>query len=147
MASAHELVADPEEAIRAGQKRVEVALLEDGGCFGCLHDWQCGSRTCPHWSPCPREGERACRKPPPPSFLPFRWRSEATRGHEGGPDQADGSHGGELANLICCLSGAQVIDSGWPVFKGKCGIPQIQERKLTPRLFTHCKRCSNSRWT
>jgi hypothetical protein len=49
--------------------------------------------------------------PPPSSFIPFRWRSEAVRGQEGGPDQAGENRGGEMADLIRCLSDAQANDN------------------------------------
>jgi hypothetical protein len=82
-ANAHEVVAGAEEAIRTGQQWVRAASdASDARSVAA-------GPAC-HSQPVPGRVSGLTRGPPPSSFLPFRWRSEAARVHEGGSNQAAG---------------------------------------------------------
>jgi hypothetical protein len=104
VASAHALVAEAKEAIQAGQQRVRATLrrleaASDISETGSVGEPICDGRPIP---------ERVVGgQMPSSSFTSSRWRL-----------QAAGKQGGDMADLIRCLSGAQANNNGWAMFKG-----------------------------
>jgi hypothetical protein len=105
-AEAHDLAEKAEEAIRIGQQEVKAALRRLGVALDLS---ETGSLD-----------------------LPLPPRGVAVRGPAGGqnvratgppPDRPQmgplTGPGGEVADLVRCLAGAQANDSGWPVFDGR----------------------------
>jgi hypothetical protein len=112
-------VAEAEEATRSRQQWVRAVLRRMGAALDVSNAISMAAGPTRHDGQALGKGEWTYRRPSPSSFIPFRWRSEAVRGQKGGPNQAGGNRGGKVADLICCQSGVQANDNGWPVFKRK----------------------------
>ncbi len=98
---AHELVSEAEEAIRSSQRMIKAALRG----LGVASDIsEASSLDAPLSPQRPVRGSLAA-PPLPPRTEPLRTTSYGM--------------GGELANLMHGLIGAQANDSGWPTFGGK----------------------------
>jgi hypothetical protein len=79
--SAHELVAEAEEALRAGQQQVRAAFRRTGVVSDASEASSMAGGPVRSRQPAPGRASGPIAGLPPPSFLPFRWRSEAARGH------------------------------------------------------------------
>jgi hypothetical protein len=100
-AEAHDLAEEAEDAIRASQRVIKAALRG----LGVASDIsETGSLDLPPPPQSPAMGSFTAQP-----TLPL------TRPMEGPTQRA----GGDVADLVCCLAGAQANDSGWPTFNGK----------------------------
>jgi hypothetical protein len=100
---AHELVSEAEEAIKAHQRTIKAALRGLGAASDIS---EASSLNVPPRPPPvrPTMGNLAAPAWPPQGMPPRTAPLEA---------------GGDLANLMKGLMGAQANDSGWPTFSGK----------------------------
>jgi hypothetical protein len=105
VASAHQLVAEAEEAIHIEHQAVRAALRKMGAASDIS---DAGSVDMPAPGNRFTSSGVAQGRVASSSLAPPRWRS-----------QASSEQGSEMADLIRYLSGAQANDSGWPTFKGK----------------------------
>jgi hypothetical protein len=99
---AHELVSEAEEAIRTSQRTIKAALRG----LGAASDTSEASSL--SIFPLPQRPVMVSLAAPPP------WPPQAEP-----PRTTSYGTGGELANLMRGLMGAQANDNGWPTFSGK----------------------------